>query len=164
MERLLDYSPRYLRSFRELKALYSSYGAIQKMMEEAEDALDRIEQNIFFTTADKEGIEMYENRLSIPGSDEENLEFRRSRLYNRYSFRPPYTRGKTEARFQDILEDDSDTVKIDVDYNKHKVTVTLINKDESFIDEVKKTIVQLFPTSLEVEMVIVESTTTEGET
>jgi hypothetical protein len=162
MERLLDYLPRYLRTFKELKVLYNSDGAVQKMMEEAEDFLDRIEQNIFFTTADKEGVKMYENRLSIPGSDEEDLEFRRSRLYNRYSFRPPYTRGKTEARFQDILEDDSDTVKIDVDYNNHKATVTLINSDESFIDEVKKTIVQLFPASLEVEIVI--SDTAEGET
>ncbi len=59
--------------------------------------------NYFVMTADAESIGIWEREIGIRASAGETLDFRRKRLINRYTMKPPFTIGWLDRQLRDFL-------------------------------------------------------------
>lgn len=90
--------------FRDIPELQQITATEQQAFEAALREMTAIGENFFFQTMDASAVEMWEEVLSIiPNPSTETLEFRRARVLNRVSTRPPYTLGFLYQKLDELI-------------------------------------------------------------
>ena len=85
---ICKYYPRWFRRILDFQYLCRSEGEELRCLAEA---MDQIHKNLFVQTMDEGTTAQWEAILRILPTPEEDLDFRRLRVLNRLSLRPPFT-------------------------------------------------------------------------
>lgn len=115
---LKQYMPSYYDDVREMNELLNVEDTIFSIYL---TEFDKVKANQFIMTADEDGIAGYERILDITAMTGESLDFRRSRVLNRWVDIAPYTHN---ALFSKIARlQGSENFQIVYDHQKYKITV-----------------------------------------
>ncbi|WP_322201159.1 putative phage tail protein [Acutalibacter intestini] len=116
--------------------------------EERFEALAReingVADNFFFQTMDQATAAQWEALFGIiPDPGAESLEFRRSRLINRVSSKPPYTLGFLYEKLDELIGPGKWTAHMD--YPHYTLTIEASSQDQAYAGEVAFTIGRIKP-------------------
>lgn len=109
------------------------------------DALQCLLNNQFVTTATNT-LNRREAELGIEKRQGESLNFRRLRLINRYSTRPPFTMKFLEQQISAMAN--GRQVKVIPVFGQYKVKVTMPAKDADLITEMQRTVQVYLPANI----------------
>ncbi|MEV2309380.1 putative phage tail protein [Paenibacillus larvae] len=144
LSKLIDMLPAYYREIKEFQEL------MKTMDEEArlfQIEIERLLNNQFVLRSDEVATKRRENELSIQADpQEESLDFRRKRIVNRYSTKPPFTIRYLQERLDFLLGKGRATASVDPQKFILKVN-TKIN-DAAVFPEVEHTIHTIKPANL----------------
>lgn len=116
-------------------------------LEQAQRAVDKLLADQFIETACKETILRRERELGIQYDPEtETLEFRRNRLINRYSTKPPFTLRFLQQQLDDLVGRGRTNVTVDV--QNFILTVEAAITDANVFKEVEHTVNVIKPANL----------------
>ena len=106
--------------------------------------LNTVADNFFFQTMDADTVAAWEQVFSIiPDPASETLEFRRDRLLNRISTRPPFTLGFLYQKLDELIGPGQWTVN--VDYPNYTLYIESSALDQQYATEVAFTINHVKP-------------------
>lgn len=130
-----------IRDFREIANTEA------EELEQAQRAVDKLLADQFIETACKETILRRERELGIQYNPEtETLEFRRKRLINRYSTKPPFTLRFLQRQLDDLVGRGRTNVTVDV--QNFILTVEAAITDANVFKEVEHTVNVIKPANL----------------
>lgn len=130
-----------IRDFREIANTEA------EELEQAQKAVDKLLADQFIETACKETILRRERELGIQYDPEtETLEFRRKRLINRYSTKPPFTLRFLQQQLDDLVGRGRTNVTVDV--QNFILTVEAAITDANVFKEVEHTVNVIKPANL----------------
>ena len=138
---LLSLLPEWYREVLE-------YQQIARAEETVFDALgveiEAVLQNFFFQTMDESAVGQWEQIFGVsPNPSVETLEFRRARLLNRISTRPPFTLGFLYQKLDELIGPGEWTVT--VDYANYTLYIESSAENQQYATEVSYTINQIKP-------------------
>ena len=88
---LLQYLPTWYKPIQEYQQLCQTESQELELLAEA---MHTVKDNFYFQTMTESGVEEWEQVFGIvPNPSTEDLEFRRARVLNRISTKPPFTLG-----------------------------------------------------------------------
>lgn len=142
---LKQYSPRYYDGSYEMDELLKAEDTLFDDYFVKE--LDALWLNQFLSTADAATITYYEGIVGIVANPAtETLEFRRSRVINRFSIRAPYTMPFLRGRLDAIIGKGKYT--IDMDYAGYTLTVEASAVDQLWFEEIRVMINNIKPVNI----------------
>lgn len=107
-------------------------------------ALNNTGDNFFFQTADAGAISLWEQVLHIiPNLKTEDLDFRRTRVINRISTKPPFTLGFLYRKLDELIGPGLWTVF--VDYPNYTLYIEASSRNQAYAEEVAFTIGRIKP-------------------
>lgn len=116
----------------------------QEQMEAAAQAIQFIADNFFFQTMDTSAVSMWEQVLQIvPNPQTETLDFRRARVINRLSTRPPFTLWFLYQKLDELIGPGQWTVN--VDYPNYTLYIRSAAQNQSYATEVAFTVNRIKP-------------------
>lgn len=128
---ICKYYPPWFRRILDFQALCHTEGMELDAMAEA---MDQIHKNLFVQTMDEGTTAQWEAILRILPTPEETLEFRRLRVQNRLSLRPPFTliflREKLDLLFG------SGNYEVEVDYTNYTLYIEAPAAQQAYFTEV----------------------------
>jgi len=111
-ERMLQYLPEFYREIQDFAEIDKTESV---ELDDLETAIQRAFDNQFVMTADVEAVKRREKMLGIQADPAtETLEFRRKRLINRYSTKPPFTRRYLQEQLDALVGPGMTIVSVDV--------------------------------------------------
>ena len=141
---LSSFLPHIYTGILEMDALMQSE---EQLMSIARTEMYKAFSNTFVLTADEPGIKMFENMLAIISSPEtESLEFRRQRILNRLSTKPPFTFSFLKNKLDEIVG--VGAWKAYIDYDNYTLYVESSAIDQSWYSEVEFTINRIKPCNI----------------
>lgn len=144
MNRLLEYLPEVLREIDDFKALTD---AEVPEMDALSDAIQNYMDDQFVMTASVEGIRRREKILKIQADPStEPLEFRRRRIINRQSTKPPFTIRWLQEQLDRLIGPGMAVVSVDVQQFILYVTTNIENAN--LFKEVQYTVRSVKPANL----------------
>lgn len=144
MNRLLEYLPEYYHDILDFRELTET--ETQELLT-VEQAMERLLQDQFVLTASEQAIKRREKMLGIQADPKaETLDFRRKRLINRYSTKPPFTVRYLQQRLDFLVG--AGLVIVGVDSQSFTVTVTTSMENAAVFKEVEHTIRVVKPVNL----------------
>lgn len=103
-----------------------------------------VAENFFFQTMGLSGVEMWEQIFGIiPNPQTEDLEFRRYRVLNRITTKPPYTLGFLYRKLDEIIG--PGLWKVTVDYPNYTLYIESSAQNQNYATEVAFTINRIKP-------------------
>ena len=103
-----------------------------------------VADNFFFQTMDLSGVEMWEKIFGIvPNPQTEDLEFRRYRVLNRITTKPPYTLGFLYQKLDELIG--PGLWEVNVDYPNYTLYIESSAQNQNYAQEVAFTINQIKP-------------------
>ena len=103
-----------------------------------------VAENFFFQTMGLDGIEMWEQIFHIvPNPQTEDLEFRRYRVLNRITTKPPYTLGFLYQKLDELIG--PGLWEVNVDYPNYTLYIESSAQNQNYAQEVAFTINQIKP-------------------
>lgn len=106
--------------------------------------INAVGNNFFFQTMDLSAVEMWENIFGIvPNPATEDLSFRRFRILNRVSSRPPYTMAFLSKKLDEIIGPGSWTVRMD--YANYTLYIESSAENQLYAGELYITIGKIKP-------------------
>lgn len=128
---ICQYYPHWFRRILDFQALCRTEGGELRAMAAA---MDQIHQNLFVQTMDEGTCAQWEAILRILPTPGETLEFRRLRVQNRLSLRPPFTliflREKLDLLFG------PDNYVVEADYPNYTLYIEATVQDQAVFTEV----------------------------
>lgn len=113
-------------------------------LEELAEAIHAVKENFFFTTMTEGGIEEWEAVFGIvPNPATEDIEFRRARVLNRISTKPPFTLGLLYQKLDELIGPGLWTVT--VDYPNYTLYIEAAAQDVNWAGEISYTINMIKP-------------------
>lgn len=144
MNRLLEYLPEIYHDVIDFVELTDTESV---EIISAEQAINTLFDNQFITTSDEEAIKRREKILGIQADPTtESLEFRRKRLINRYSTKPPFTVRYLQERL-DFLVGKGLTI-VEADPLTFTLTVITNIDNAALFKEVERTIKVIKPANM----------------
>ncbi|MCM3131911.1 YmfQ family protein [Paenibacillus polysaccharolyticus] len=144
MNRLLDYLPEVLREIDDFKALTD---AEVPELDALSDAIQNYMDDQFVMTASVNGIRRREKILKIQADPStEPLEFRRRRIINRQSTKPPFTIRWLQEQLDRLIGPGMAVVSVDVQQFILYVTTNIENAN--LFKEVQYTVRSVKPANL----------------
>jgi len=141
---LIAYLPGMYRDIREFLELTQAENA---EFDALADAVTQLLDDQFVDTASEQAIKRRELQLGIRAdTTTETLEFRRKRLINRYSTKPPFTVRYLQGRLDFLIGSGRATIEVDVQNFILKVTLSI--PDAAFFKEIQHTIHAVKPANL----------------
>lgn len=141
---LISYLPELYHDIREFVELAEAENA---EFDELADAVSQLLDDQFVDTASEQAIRRRELQLGIRAdTTTETLEFRRKRLINRYSTKPPFTVRYLQGRLDFLIGSGRATIEVDVQNFVLKVTLSI--PDAAFFREIQHTIQAVKPANL----------------
>lgn len=143
---------RSLKSF--VPSTYSDVVEMDALIEAQENVIDVARRemysafaNTFVLTADLSGVIMFESMLGIVANAQtENLEFRRQRIINRLSMKPPFTFRFLKNRLDEIMGEGA--WKGYVDFNNYTLYIESSAANQSWYSEVEFTVNRVKPCNI----------------
>lgn len=106
-----------------------------------------VENNQFLSTLTIEGVKAYEKLLNIiPNTSIESLEFRRSRIKNRLTTMPPFTKNFLYDKLNDIIG--KDKFNMYVDYENYTLYIESSADNQNWFIETQITINSIKPANI----------------
>lgn len=144
MTDLLEYLPDFYHGIREFQVIEKVEG---EQFDKIDAELDNILDDQFVMTAREPSIVRRERLFKIQADPTaESLDFRRKRIINRQSIRPPFTERYLQDRFDFLLGEGISTVHVDVD--NYILSVELAITDAAMFKEVLITIERIVPLNM----------------
>lgn len=110
-ERMLQYLPEFYREIKEFAEIDQTESV---EFDDLETAIQRAFDNRFVMTSDAEAVKRREKMLGIQADPTtETLEFRRKRLINRYSTKPPFTKRYLQEHLDALVGTGMTIVSVD---------------------------------------------------
>lgn len=101
MNNLKDYLPDIYEGIAEIDSIMDIE---QELLEGAEDEVISIKNNQFVLTSDLQGVAQFEKQLGIiPNLVTEDIEFRKDRIINRLSTKPPFTYAYLKEKLNELI-------------------------------------------------------------
>lgn len=130
--------------YREVFDYQAINGALEPLLEEAQGFLEQVLLNFFPQTMDVGTVEMWEDILHIvPDPSYEDLDFRRARIINRISTKPPYTLAFLYQKLDELIG--PGLWSVDVDYPNYTLYIESNAQDQAYSQEVEFTVNHIKP-------------------
>lgn len=143
-EPLIGRLPAFYPDSREMTELFRSE---DQEIASAEQALERLLDDRFVLTASVEAIRRHERLLGIRADEaQESLAFRRVRVVNRYSTKPPFTLRYLQERLDDLVGKGRALAQVDLE--AQVLTISAAIQNAPLFREVEQTVTALKPASL----------------
>lgn len=138
---LLSLLPPWYRDVAEYQQICS---AEAQQLQTAALATQSIADNFYFQTMNLAGVQMWEQIFNItPNPAAETLVFRRARVLNRISMRPPYTLGFLYQKLDELVG--PGLWSVEVDYANYALTIEAGAEDQSYWQELAYTVNHIKP-------------------
>lgn len=138
---LLKLLPPWYRDVAEYQQICS---AEAQQLQTAALATQSIADNFYFQTMNLAGVQMWEQIFNItPNPATETLAFRRARVLNRISMRPPYTLGFLYQKLDELVG--PGLWSVEVDYANYALTIEAGAEDQSYWQELAYTVNHIKP-------------------
>lgn len=138
---LCQYLPPWFREIQEYQGICDAESV---QMEDLAEAAEAVNANMFIQEMDEAAVKQWEDILRIlaaPAS--ETLEFRRARVLNRISIRPPFTLGFLYQKLDELIG--KGKWEVNVDYPNYTLYVKSSAQNQQYAIEVSYTINKLKP-------------------
>lgn len=133
---LLDSLEPWYRRILDYQAIMATE---DEQLELLAEELSAVRDNLFFRSMDLGAVSAWEQIMSIvPNPAVESLEFRRLRLLNRISMRPPYTLGFLYQKLDEIIGPGAWDVR--VDYPNYTVYIESEAENQNWAGELEHTL------------------------
>lgn len=143
-ERIMAYLPDYYREIKD----FAEIGQTESVeLDDLESAIQQVFNDQFVMTASVEAVRRRERMLGIQADPQtESLEFRRKRLVNRYSTKPPFTLRYLQEQLDALVGPGMTIVSVDVQNFILHVTTNIENAN--VFKEVQYTVEKVKPANL----------------
>ena len=143
-ERILSYLPDYYRQIKDFNELAATESA---ELDDLEAAVQRLFDDQFVMTASADAVKRRERMLGIQADPQtESLDFRRKRLINRYSTKPPFTLRYLQEQLDALVGKGMTIVSVDVQNFILYVTTNIENAN--VFKEVQHTVETIKPANM----------------
>ncbi len=116
----------------------------QEQFEALAEEIAAVADNFFFQTMDAGAVSQWEQIFGIvPNAAVESLDFRRARILNRVSTRPPFTLGFLYQKLDELIGPGAWTVT--VDYPNYTLYIESSAEDQQYATEVAYTVNKIKP-------------------
>lgn len=130
--------------YREVFDYQAINGALEPLLDEAQGFLQQILLNFFPQTMDVGTVELWEDALHIvPDPSYEDLDFRRARIINRISAKPPYTLAFLYQKLDELIG--PGLWSVNVDYPNYTLYIESNAQDQAYSQEVEFTVNHIKP-------------------
>lgn len=138
---LLNLLPPWYREVAEYQQICN---AEAQQLQTAALVTQGIADNFYFQTMNLAGVQMWEQIFNItPNPATETLAFRRARVLNRISMRPPYTLGFLYQKLDELVG--PGLWSVEVDYANYALTIEAGAEDQSYWQELAYTVNHIKP-------------------
>lgn len=130
--------------YREVAEYQQICNAEAQQLQTAALVTQGIAGNFYFQTMNLAGVQMWEQIFNItPNPATETLAFRRARVLNRISMRPPYTLGFLYQKLDELVG--PGLWSVEVDYANYALTIEAGAEDQSYWQELAYTVNHIKP-------------------
>lgn len=130
--------------YREVAEYQQICNAEAQQLQTAALVTQGIAGNFYFQTMNLAGVQMWEQIFNItPNPATERLAFRRARVLNRISMRPPYTLGFLYQKLDELVG--PGLWSVEVDYANYALTIEAGAEDQSYWQELAYTVNHIKP-------------------
>ena len=138
---LLQYLPTWYKPIQEYQQLCQTESQELELLAEA---MHTVKDNFYFQTMTESGVEEWEQMFGIvPNPSTEDLEFRRARVLNRISTKPPFTLGFLYRKLDELIGPGEWTVT--VDYPNYTLYIESAAQNFNYATEVTYTVNRIKP-------------------
>lgn len=133
------------------------------LFKNAKEETERVRNNTFVSQCDEQGIKEYESFMQIiPDANRESLEFRKQRVINRLTTKPPFTIKFLEEKLDTLIGKDKWTLI--KDYNNFRVIIESSAANQQWFEEISVTMNLIKPCNIVfINVPLLETTITAGE-
>lgn len=142
---LKEYMPDYYRGNKEMETLLETEDYLFSLVN---INFEQVKKNQYISTASQERIGQYESILGITPAAEDSLEFRRSRVLNRWISISPYTEKTLYEQLYRIQGNDN--FSINPEHNNYKLYLRVSLPIAGQVDELGYIIGEMVPANIEV--------------
>ena len=138
---IIDYLPYWFRDIIEYQEICETES---EQLSALADEMHAVADNFFFQTMDESAVNMWEQVLGIvPNPQTEDLDFRRFRVLNRLTTKPPFTLGFLYQKLDELIGKGLWTVT--VDYPNYTLYIESSSDNQNYFTEVAYTINKIKP-------------------
>ena len=138
---LLQFLPGWYKQVIDFQALCDVENT---QIETAANSINSVFNNLFFQTMDISTIEQWEKILNIiPNPTTESLDFRRVRVINRVSYRPPFTLTFLYRKLDELIGPNQ--WEVNIDYPNYTIYIKSSALNQQYAIEVSYTINRIKP-------------------
>lgn len=136
-----EYLPPWYREVLDYQQMCRTEGEQFALLAEE---INRVSDNLYLQTMDRDTVELWEKTFRIIANPStESLQFRRDRIINRISMRPPYTLGFLYRKLDELIGPGLWTV--DVDYPNYTLYIESNTDGQGYSQELIYTINHIKP-------------------
>ncbi len=143
MNKLMKYLPDYYSEIQEFHEITETQNI---ELEKIDEQLNYLFANQFIMTAQDEALIRREKLFSIMADKTETLEFRRLRITNRQTTRPPFTEIWLQRQLDFLLGKEKAVVSVDA--QNYILCITMSISNASLFREILQTIEKVVPLNL----------------
>ncbi|MDU7067842.1 MAG: putative phage tail protein [Clostridium perfringens] len=110
---MIDIKPYFPLLYENILEIDTLVEAENYILDELNTEINRVKDNEYIVTADKETIKRYEILLRITDGDDKDLEFRRQRVLNRLSMNMPFTLRALKQKLNELIGKGNYVVSVD---------------------------------------------------
>lgn len=133
---LTQYLPHWFRQIGEFQQVMDTE---EQQFNGLAQAMEQVRNNFFFQTMDEATVAAWEQVVGIKASpSNESLDFRRARLINRISTRPPFTLQFLYDKLNQLLGAGNYTLEID--YPNYEIVIETAAEDQAWAGELTITL------------------------
>lgn len=138
---IIDYLPDWFKQIADFQEICATE---TEQFEALANAIHEVADNFFFQTMDEGAVSMWEQIFGIaPNPSVETLDFRRFRVLNRLSTKPPFTLGFLYQKLDELIGVGQWTVT--VDYPNYTLYIESSSENQQYYTEVLYTINKIKP-------------------
>lgn len=138
---IIEYLPDWFKQIADFEEICKTE---TEQFEALANAIHEVADNFFFKTMDEKAVNMWEQIFGIvPDYTVETLDFRRFRVLNRLTTKPPFTLGFLYQKLDEIIGVGAWTVTID--YPNYTLYIESSSENQQYYNEVLYTINKIKP-------------------
>lgn len=138
---IIDYLPDWFKQIADFQEICATE---TEQFEALANAIHAVADNFFFQTMDESAVNMWEQVFGIvPNPQTEDLDFRRFRVLNRLTTKPPFTLGFLYQKLDELIGPGLWTVT--VDYPNYTLYIESSSENQNYFTEIAYTINKIKP-------------------
>lgn len=140
--------------YNENQTMLQIYERQHEEIDEFEVLIVQVFLNNFIKTCNVEGIRRFEKIFHIQADEiNESLEYRKSRIINKFTSQLPYTKIFLEQMLEGIFGEDK--YEIDVLHDQYKIRIDLETTIEGLFEQTFKDLREIIPANMVIEQILV---------